>query len=557
MSTRKRGGVDSMINNNGNGNGLGGNGHKSSGDDQPPRAGLNTGTATVGNNSQAPGVRTSRLEEADFDDEILLDDDAEVSLGEGDEQATHDLKREEKRGGRLRRALVGLAAMCAFGLIMFLVAYFWLFNNSNKNEMSLQVRTSPESNKTGVAEPPAGELTAEEIARALNNPNKPAPSVSETTIPQVGILPNGGTPITDRPPVDAYSTTVDQSLSQQQQVGTDAARQTGQTTSSDATRNVSASSATRAGSSSGANTERSIRVNQIINERASAGSSRDSDNINRNGASGGSESRDSEVTENRTVALPPLGTMLPVRTLGTVYTLRTESLVRMQLTRDVGGQGWSIARGTELYGTVRGADYEIGRAYVALIGFIDPQTNKMVRLQGNVLGGDGTDGLRGRKHKIGGGWSRALRQAGAVAVDALGVVAGTIGRRPVVVGDVYGYGGARATGALTAELNGIAGNGNNRSGFVEVTAGSTGYVLVMQMPRDAQGADALTSLPSSELERLADPTLSRAGTQLSDEQLAVLITTGTPEQIRAVLPRMTLEMRRVAQGVLASMEQER
>ncbi len=30
MSTRKRGGVDSMINNNGNGNGLGGNGHKSS-----------------------------------------------------------------------------------------------------------------------------------------------------------------------------------------------------------------------------------------------------------------------------------------------------------------------------------------------------------------------------------------------------------------------------------------------------------------------------------------------------------------------------------------------
>ncbi len=228
----------------------------------------------------------------------------------------------------------------------------------------------------------------------------------------------------------------------------------------------------------------------------------------------------------------------------------------MQLTRDVGGQGWTLRRGTELYGTVRGADYEVGRAYVALIGFIDPQTNKMVRLQGNVLGGDRTDGLRGRKHKIGGGWSRALRQAGAGAMDALGAVAGTLGRRPVVIGDVYGSGSTRAMYPLTAELNGIA-NGNNRSGFLEVTAGSSGYVLVMQMPRDAQGVDALTNSHSSELERLTNQSLSRTGTQLSDEQLAALITTGTPEQIQAAMPRLTPEMRRVAQSVLDSMEGQR
>jgi len=205
---------------------------------------------------------------------------------------------------------------------------------------------------------------------------------------------------------------------------------------------------------------------------------------------------------------------------------------------------------------VRGSDYEVGRAYVALIGFIDPRTNKMVRLQGNVLGGDGTDGLRGRKHKIGGGWSRALRQSSAGAIDALSAVAGTLGRRPVVIGDVYGYGGTRAMYPLTAELNGIA-DGNNRGGFVEVTAGSNGYVLVMQMPRDAQGVDALTNLPSSELERLTNPSLSRTGTQLSDEQLAALITTGMPEQIRASMPRMTPEMRRIAQSVLDSTEGKR
>jgi hypothetical protein len=546
-----------MTNNNGNGNGPGGNGHRSSGHGQPPRGGLNTGTVTVGDKSHPSTGRNSRIEEADFDDEILLERDAELSLGEGDEPATHDLKGEEKRGGPLRRALIGLAAMCVFGLVLVLVAYFWVFGASRKNEMSLQVKTSPESNSKQGTESQGGELTAEEIARALNKPDKPATNTgtSETATPLTGVSPNGGALITDRPPVDAYSTTVDQSL--QQQVGTDATRQTGQDTAPGATRGVSTSSTTRAESTSGANIERSIRVNQITEERESANNSRSGQNTARAGTRTSDEKvEDGVAAKSSSVALPPLGTMLPVRTLGTVYTLRTESLVRMQLTRDVGGEGWRLRRGTELYGRMRGADYEVGRAYVALIGFIDPGTNKMVRLEGNVLGGDGTDGLRGKKHKIGGGWSRALRMMGAGAIDALGAVAGTLGRRPVVVGDVYGYGGARAIYPLTAELNGIA-NGNNRGGFVEVAAGSTGYVLVMQMPRDAQGVDSLTNLPSSELERLADPSVSRTGADLSDEQLAMLITTGTPEQIRASLPRMTPEMRRVAQSMLDSTERER
>lgn len=214
------------------------------------------------------------------------------------------------------------------------------------------------------------------------------------------------------------------------------------------------------------------------------------------------------------------------------------------------GADWSLRRGTELYGTVRGADFETGRAYIALVGFIDSESGRLVRLEGNILGGDGTDGLRGRKHRIGGGWSRALRMAGAGALDALGVIAGSIGRRPVVIADVYG-----SANPIMNEIGGISYR-NNRSGFVEVPAGSSGYVLVMQMPRDVQGVDAgasLANLPSPELERLADSSVSRASTQLSDDQLAALITTGTPEQIRASLPRMTPEMRRVAESVLASM----
>ena len=79
--------------------------------------------------------------------------------------------------------------------------------------------------------------------------------------------------------------------------------------------------------------------------------------------------------------------MLPVRTIGALYTLRTGALVRFELTRDTKGNGWSMKRGTILVGTSKGSDFD--RAYVSIMGFIDPQSGKLVKLGGDVRGGDG------------------------------------------------------------------------------------------------------------------------------------------------------------------------
>ncbi|HYX30289.1 MAG TPA: hypothetical protein VE863_17245, partial [Pyrinomonadaceae bacterium] len=46
--------------------------------------------------------------------------------------------------------------------------------------------------------------------------------------------------------------------------------------------------------------------------------------------------------------LPPFGTMLPVRTQGVIFTLRNNSYARLELIRDVAGNGWSLPKGTVL-----------------------------------------------------------------------------------------------------------------------------------------------------------------------------------------------------------------
>jgi hypothetical protein len=50
---------------------------------------------------------------------------------------------------------------------------------------------------------------------------------------------------------------------------------------------------------------------------------------------------------------------------------------------------------------------------------------------------------------------------------------------------------------------------------------------------------------------LSDTNAGREATRVSEAELAELITQGRPEDIRRALPRMTPEMRRVAEIVLA------
>src|ERR1044072_9692106 len=82
--------------------------------------------------------------------------------------------------------------------------------------------------------------------------------------------------------------------------------------------------------------------------------------------------------------LPVFGTMLPVRTRGVIFTLRNNSYARLELVRDCQGQGWSLAKGTLLVGRVNGSEHD--RAFINIFGYIDPSTNRLVKMTGEVRG---------------------------------------------------------------------------------------------------------------------------------------------------------------------------
>jgi hypothetical protein len=483
---------------------------------------------------------------------------ANESLGEDDEDAgTELLERDEKRGG-LRRAVVGIGiAACAL-FVIAIATYLWLFSGSDESYRvrNTASRSRAEAGARNDNSPQA--LTVEEIARELNrggNSNT-ASNANQEAAPDAATNggaseTGGGSPVTDRLPLGDFSTTVtpqtgaDAPVPAQSTVAQNATGQSSQvdTTAGGATTGRDAAT-TRSGATVGSpNPERSIRVSALAANGRRESSPSVSANLNLS-----QPASPERATES--VPLPPLGTMLPVRTLGSLYTLRSEGYVRMQLAREVSGRGWSLARGTELYGVVRGSDFEIGRAYIQLVGFIDQRSGRLVRIQGSLLGADGADGLRGRKHSLTSGWSRALRVAGAGALEALSTVAATVGRRPVYVGDVYGSGAPRVTSPLMQELNGIAYR-QGRAGYIEVPAGTSGYILVMTSPREVQGVDADVNVPVDDLRRSSDVNTQRGATQLSETELAELMTSGNREDIRRALPRMTPEMRRVAEAVLA------
>jgi hypothetical protein len=229
----------------------------------------------------------------------------------------------------------------------------------------------------------------------------------------------------------------------------------------------------------------------------------------------------------------PFGTLLPIRFLGAVYTLRTSGgLVRMELTRSVSGKDYSYPAGTVLVGTLRGSEYK--RAFISVVGLIDPKTGGLVKFEGEVMGNDGASGIAGRRRQVKSTWSRVfggLREAGSVALGAIG------NRRSggtVIISDST----SKASGVLTDELSGLIGSNRNPNEFVEISAGTTGFVLVTDLPDEI-----------SDAERLGQN--SKTATGLSESELADLFSEGSKEKIRAALRRMTPQFRQLAEKVLA------
>jgi hypothetical protein len=240
-----------------------------------------------------------------------------------------------------------------------------------------------------------------------------------------------------------------------------------------------------------------------------------------------SENRPTLVSKPQPIpaVLPPFGTMLPVRTQGVIFTLRNNSYVRLELTRDVSGTGWSLPKGTILVGRTIGSDYD--RAFVNVLGYIDPRDNKLVKMTGDILGVDGAAGVPGKR--IGTDSNRlrqALRKVASSGLQAASLLGGALSRGTVIL-DRSGY-------SLPYDIRGTSSDQNQKREFVKVPAGQAAYVMVADLPKSIQAIDAP-----------GDDELLRAANSLSDREVMELILFGSPDEIRAALPFMTEEQKRL------------
>ncbi|MBC7932520.1 MAG: TrbI/VirB10 family protein, partial [Rubrivivax sp.] len=247
------------------------------------------------------------------------------------------------------------------------------------------------------------------------------------------------------------------------------------------------------------------------------------------------------------LTLPSFGAMLPVKSLGAIYTLRSSGgVVRFEVAYEKRGRGWVIPKGTEIVGVVRGSDRD--RAFITMTGMIDPQTGKFVKLAGDLLGADGATGVRGERKRLSSRWASFFGKLRDAGLSSIGAAAGAIGRGPIIITDVY----RRSSSPLTSELNGVL--GSDRDGFVLIKAGTTGYIYITQMPDEIHGLQELASLSRDTIGSLADTARQRAATGLSEDKLAEILTRGDAEEIRRAFADMTPEMRRVAEAFLKDAE---
>ncbi|MFP5265198.1 MAG: hypothetical protein ACLGJB_25195 [Blastocatellia bacterium] len=445
------------------------------------------------------------------------------------------LKNSRRRSKRIIGALLLLLLVASVtGALYFMLG-------GNRTRLNVNVRdTRPQAEKTQASRQNPDDVTTQAIAEALSATKEAGPSASQSPNVNTGaptVSPNS--PVTV--PIDGLGGTVNTPVTSVpalpgEQSVTDTASTTGTTGSPVTARADNTSTAT----ASRRSPERSIRCALPVSSSNQQAPSLPQNQTER--APSAKATRPDEA-----VVLPPFGSMLPVRTLGVLYTLRSGSLARFELTRDVHGQGWAMKKGTVLVGVNRGSEYD--RAYLAIVGFIDPESGRFVKFTGDVLGGDGGAGMRGRRRSLTSAWSRAFSRIGTLAANVAGFMLSGLGRSSVVISDAYGY---RVVNPVTSELSGLVSERTNQQqrGFVEVPAGTQGYVMVTNLPQEIRGVDALGELSAKDLAERSDSNGVRASTGLSERELADLLSSGSVEQIRAAMPRMSPEMRHIADAVI-------
>jgi hypothetical protein len=228
--------------------------------------------------------------------------------------------------------------------------------------------------------------------------------------------------------------------------------------------------------------------------------------------------------------LPLFGTMLPVRTQGVIFSLRNNSFARLELARDCQGEGWSLPKGTLLIGRVSGSEYD--RAFINIQGYIDSRTNRFVKMSGEVLGSDGGSGMQGKRVVVDQNrLKQTLSKVASGGLQVAGMMAGALTGGGTVVLNGAGY---RVLNPVTDEAGRLVNGGDAKRSFVKVEAGQPAYVMVADLPKETQAVDA-----PGEVE------LAQATTSLTDREVMELILLGTPDDIRAALPLMTDEQKRL------------
>lgn len=354
--------------------------------------------------------------EADEDREkLLLEDQKETTDDElyADDIAAEDTSR--PRGSRVGKILKGVAAFITFLLLMG-AAITWFFG------MGWFSRPKPESvNRTGQREATSAPMTEDEkLKAALTMVASREPDITGDSV----AIPAGDVQIADsaetisgnasdivtatnsRPPSELPVTKVGDGFSSGEMtkrqneppnaISTDVARR--QTGSQSA---LSTPSIEPLG--------RSLFFG-VTKPKTNAIASPDPKPM----------TPDADARKQEPLGRIPFGTLLPVRLLGAIYTLRNSGgVVRMELTQPIEGKGYSYPAGTTLVGNVRGG--ESVRAFVTVVGLIDPVSGELVRFTGELMGTDGASGIDGERKRVTGTWTRFFRGLKDTAGSVLGL----------------------------------------------------------------------------------------------------------------------------------------
>ena len=263
------------------------------------------------------------------------------------------------------------------------------------------------------------------------------------------------------------------------------------------------------------------------------GSSAKNDAVRQNSSNNfGNISLRNSTNENSNI--PAFGTLLPVRFLGAIYTLQRGAggLVRMELSRTVKKGEFSYPAGTIIVGRLRGSEYN--RTFISATGAIDPKSGKLVKFEGEVLGVDGASGAIGTRKSIkswGARFLSGLREAGGDAVNVL--AARGNGRGGTIV--------LNGSGGLQGEVSRVVRGDSQENSFVVVKAGTEAYVLITDLPAELErgGSD-------DEFEKLANTNNKISGMNLSEQDLAEILSTDDPDKLRAALLKMSPSYRALA-----------